>query len=123
MYVVLRKKSVKLTALEPFKMLFKYLFTVWFLVFVLMSGGAVAYAGHDDTNPSSTLEIPLDKNCQQPWQIDCGDHCCHTVAHVVGLIDKEFSPATAGAFSAKLSQVDNLPYSLPLAPPYHPPIT
>jgi heme O synthase-like polyprenyltransferase len=105
-------------------MIFKHLLTVWFLVFTLMSSVAGACAGHGDDNhatPAIDASMALDKLL--PLQNDsCPDHCCHAAAHVVALIGRACACMTASPLSMGLMLFDTHPNSLPIAPPYHPPI-
>ena len=104
-------------------MLFRRLFTIWFMLFTLASSVAWAVGEHGDHGHLNTvLESGSDHDEPLPWSQDgCSDHCGHATAHALGLI----------AFSTGMAVIplpDNVfvseatPRSLSLSPPFHPPI-
>lgn len=105
-------------------MFFKRLFTIWFLLFTLISGAAWAMDDHaEEGHGAAVFDAATGHDEPLPWSPDdCSDHCCHAAAHVVALIGRTCASMETGPSSVDLMLSDTYPDSLPLAPPYHPPI-
>ena len=104
-------------------MVFRRLFTIWFLLFTLISSVAWAVDDHSEHGHGDTvLEAGADHDEPLPWSQDgCSDHCCHASAHALGLIvftsGVAVLPLSDNAFVSEIT-----PHSLTPSPPYHPPI-
>ena len=104
-------------------MVFRRLFTIWFMLFTLTSSVAWAMDDHsEDHHGQAAYEADFDHDEPLPWsQDDCADHCCHASAHAMGLI-LFTTDIVVPYLSEHYFVSEHTPRSLTLTPPFHPPI-
>lgn len=98
----------------------------WLMLSILGYGMAViADVHHDDIAQSgmhSHLLGDADGQTDHPDQQTDSDHCCHGVAHLLGLVQESTPSQVAGPRVPGNVVTEPLP-SLSLAPAFRPPIT
>jgi len=104
-------------------MVFRRLFTIWFVLFTLTSSVAWAMGDHmEEDHGVTALKISSIHDEPLPWSQDaCSDHCCHASAHSIGLIASMVGVAVPPLVDNELVS-ESLPISLTLSPPFRPPI-
>ena len=103
-------------------MFLKQFFTLWYLVFALLSSSAWALTDHQNDDHGSLSSTGHGHDTVLSLTDDgCDDHCCHAAAHTVALLSTEILFMAPGCTDYRpLSTVQLRPFQH--APPYHPPI-